>query len=185
MSFFNNKKFFAGPVNKLFNVAFLRENNIRFIHLFSEDIYFSFVVLMNARSYSLIPDVTYFYIMRNTSFGGGGQWKEHVCKSWVPVFIDILQYLQQSQTNKDLRIKIKKKLFGSRLNIAYHALKSPYKLQHYINDYLNPGLLKDKDTLKSPVLLLAYVFCLTPLFIKKQGVELFAVIKNFYKKNKK
>ncbi|MDR1633323.1 MAG: glycosyltransferase [Dysgonamonadaceae bacterium] len=185
MSFFDIKKFFAGPVNKLFNVAFLRENNIRFIHLFSEDIYFSFAVLMNARSYRLIPDVTYSYIMRSTSFGGGGQWKEHVCKSWVPVFIDILQYLQQSQTNTALRIKIKKKLFGSRLNIAYSALKSPYKVQHYINDYLSPALLKDKDTLKSPVLLLAYIFSLMPFFIKKQGVKLFSTIKNFYKKNKR
>jgi hypothetical protein len=84
-----------------------------------------------------------------------------------------------------LRIKIKKKLFGSRLIIAYSALKSPYKVQHYINDYLSPQLLKDKDTLKSPVLLLAYVFSLMPLFIKKQGLKLFAVIKKFYKRSKK
>lgn len=136
MSFFDIKKFFAGPVNKLFNVAFLRENNIRFIHLFSEDIYFSFAVLMNVRSYWLIPDITYFYIMRSTSYTGGGQWKEYVYKSWISVFVDMLQYLQQSQTSTALRIKIKKKLFGSRLIIAYNALKSSYKVQHYINSTL-------------------------------------------------
>lgn len=184
MSFFDGNKYFAVVWNKLFNVAFLRENNIRFIHLFSEDIYFSFAVLMNARSYRLIPDITYFYIMRSTSFGGGGQGKEYVYKSWVPVFIDILQYLQQSQTNTALRFKIKKKLFGTRLNMAYKALKGSYKVQHYINDYLSPELLKDKDTLKSPVLLLAYVFSLMPLCIKKQGVALFSVIKKLYKRGK-
>jgi hypothetical protein len=96
-----------------------------------------------------------------------------------------LKYLQQSQTNTALRIKIKKKLFGTRLVIAYSALKSPHKVQHYINDYLSPELLKNKDTLKSPVLLLAYVFSLMPLVIKKQGVKLFITIKNFYKRSKK
>jgi glycosyltransferase involved in cell wall biosynthesis len=185
MSFFDIGKFFAGPVNKLFNVAFLWENNIRFIHPFVEDIYFSFEVTMNARSYALIPDVTYFYIMRSTSSTNGGQWKEPIYKAWILIFTDILQYLQQSQIDTALRIRIKKKLFGTRLNIAYQALKSPCKVQHYINDYLSPVLLKDKDALKSPVLLLAYAFSLMPFFIKKQGVMLVATIKKFYKRSKK
>jgi hypothetical protein len=149
MSFFDNKKFIAFAWNKLYNVAFLWENNIKTIHRITEDIYFSFTVLMNARSYRMIPDVTYFYIMRSTSYTGGGQWKEHTYKSWVPIFADQLKYLQQLQTpgsehpetKTALRIKTKEKLFGSRFIIAYSALKSPCKVQHYINDYLSPELL--------------------------------------------
>jgi glycosyltransferase involved in cell wall biosynthesis len=185
MSFFDIGKFIALIWNKLYNVAFLRENNIRFLHPFVEDIYFSFEVTMNARSYALIPDVTYFNIVRSNSTSNGGELKEHFYKWWFSVFTDMLQYVNRSQLHTALRIRIKKKLFASRLIVAYHALKSSYKVQHYINDYLSPALLKDKDTLKSPVLLLAYAFSLMPFFIKKQGVMLFAAIKNFYKRSKK
>ena len=184
MSFFDIKKFFAGPVNKLFNVAFLRENNIRFIHLYAEDNYFSYIVTMNARSYSLIPDITYIAHMRSSSIPGL-QYKDSYITFWTSIFADQLQYLQQSQTNTALRIKIKKKLFGERLFMADQVLRYYPKLHHYINDWLGPKYLKDTDTLKSPVLLLAYVFSLMPLFIKKQGVKLFAAIKNFYKRNKR
>jgi glycosyltransferase involved in cell wall biosynthesis len=191
---FDSRKYLLISCNKLYNVAFLRENNIRCIHHIGEDIYFNFTVLMHAQFYSLIPDVTYFNFLRSSSLtGGGGPMKEIFFKYWLSIFVDQLKYLQQLQTsgsehpvavNTALRIKIKQKLFGSRLIIAYSALKSPCKEQHYVNDYLSPELLKDKDTLKSPILLLAYVFSLMPLFIKKQGIKLFAVIKKFYKKNK-
>jgi glycosyltransferase involved in cell wall biosynthesis len=151
MSFFDNKKFVAFPWNKLYNVAFLRENNIRFIHLFSEDLYFNFVVLMNAKSYSLIPDVTYFFILRSTSTPGI-QYKENYPKYLHSIFVDQLKYLQQLQypdsehpvTNTALRIKIKEKLFGSRLIFANHALKGPCKVQQNVDDFLSPELLKDK-----------------------------------------
>jgi glycosyltransferase involved in cell wall biosynthesis len=185
MSFFDIRKSYATVWNKLFNVAFLRENNIRFLHPFVEDIYFSFEVAMNARSYALIPDVTYFNIQRSNSTSNGGELKEHFYKWWVSVFIDMSQYVNRLQLHTALKIRIKKKLFGTRLRVAYNTLKSPYNVRHYINDYLSPALLKDKDTLKSPVLLLAYAFSLMPFFIKKQGVMLVAAIKNFYKRSKK
>lgn len=183
MSYFDGNKYLAVVWNKLFNVAFLRENNIRFIHKYAEDIYFSYMVLMNARSYSAISDITYNAISRSSSIPGL-QYKDSYITFWSSIFADQLQYLQQSQTNTALRIKIKIKLFGSRLFMANQVLRYYPKLHHYINDWLGPQYLKDTDTLKSPVLLLAYVFSLMPFFIKKQGVILFSVIKKLYKGSK-
>jgi glycosyltransferase involved in cell wall biosynthesis len=48
--------------NKLYNVSFLRENNIRCIpHHLGEDVYFTFQVILNAGSCRLLANITYIY----------------------------------------------------------------------------------------------------------------------------
>ncbi len=51
--------------NKLFNLAFLRTNNIRCIDNHRhEDVYFSFQVVFYAKSIITVPNITYNYLMR-------------------------------------------------------------------------------------------------------------------------
>jgi len=162
MSCFDGRKYLLTCWNKLYNLSFLREHHIRCRHhRIAEDIFFSFQVLLNARSYCSIPNL---------------------CEAWKHVFKEQYEYLAKYPASTALRVKIKKKLFFTRQYVAYNALKSPYNVQHYINDYFSSELLRDKDTLRSPILLLAYIFSTMPFFIKKQGVFFLAFIKRLVKK---
>lgn len=58
----NNNKILAEVWNKLYNMEFLRKNNIKCISgVHVEDVSFSFQVNLAARSCRLVPDITYTY----------------------------------------------------------------------------------------------------------------------------
>jgi len=152
--------------NKLYNLSFLRENNIRAIanHLL-EDMYFYVQGLATAQSYIIIPDVTYYYYSRIST--PPKEWRERIYKEWSQVPCDSLNFLDKSSANLKTRIIIRKKLFWLAIGASGLALKSSYNVQHYIKDYVNPDYLKNKDTLHNGVLMLAYIFSCMPFKIKK------------------
>lgn len=51
--------------NKLYNLRFLRENNIRCTHPYIEDFHFSFMLFSKAKSCVLLPDITYEYVIHD------------------------------------------------------------------------------------------------------------------------
>ena len=66
LSYFNNR-FFIQTWNKLYKISFLRDNHILCHHRIIDDHYFTFQLLLYADSYSVIPDITYYYYVRKTS----------------------------------------------------------------------------------------------------------------------
>ncbi|NDV96122.1 glycosyltransferase family 2 protein [Dysgonomonas sp. 521] len=54
-------------VNKLYNLKFLRNNNIRCIHLMYEDIFFTYNLILHAQSCQIVSDATYNYYEHATS----------------------------------------------------------------------------------------------------------------------
>ncbi|OAV74907.1 putative glycosyl transferase [Bacteroidales bacterium Barb7] len=163
-----NGKFPVTVWNKLYKTSFIRINNIRCVpHQTIEDNYFTFQIVINAQSYSIISEITYFYHIRNGSVTNGGVWSENIYIQWSKIFKDQLSALNASSLDFVLRRKIKKKLFWTRIGVSERALKSPHNVQHYINDYLSSSFLKDKDTLFSGILLLASGISQMPLAVKK------------------
>ena len=158
---------FHVPVwNKLYNLQFLRENNIRAIpnHLL-EDVFFYVQVLATAKSYIIIPDITYYYYtIINIP---PKEWSERIFIEWNQILIDSLNFLNNSTADIKTRIIIRKKLFWLVIGASGLALKSSHNVQHYINDYLKPDHLKNKDTLHNWILIPAYIFSCLPLKIKK------------------
>jgi glycosyltransferase involved in cell wall biosynthesis len=169
LTYFDNK-FTVCTWNKLFNVSFLRTNNIKcaLSHTIVDDIYFSFQLLLKAQSYSAISDITYFWHIRNDSASLGGAWTEKTFNQCAQIFAAQIEFLQELSLEPALRLKIKKKLFRLRWFVSKYAVK--YNVRRYINDYLNPALLKDKDVFRSPFLCLAYIASSMPLPIKKTGL---------------
>ena len=77
--------------NKLYDLDFLKEFNIACIdNQTIEDNYFTFQVLLYARSYSVISDITYSYILRETSSTAGNLWSIKVFEQWCDIFVDQL-----------------------------------------------------------------------------------------------
>lgn len=182
LSYFNNR-FHIPTWNKLYKMSFLRKYQIFCRHHFIDDHYFTFQVLLCANSYSIIPDITYLHYKIATSASQGGEWKDNIYKEWITVLKDEMRLFQDALFPENLRKKIKKKLFVQRLIIANATLKSPYDVQHYIQDYLNPSFLKDKYTFRDPVLLLFYLLSYMPLGLKKIYTPFLIQIKNRIKKN--
>lgn len=59
---------FPMSYNKLYTLSFLRENNIRCIpHFLIEDPWFTYQVILCAKSCSLISDITYYYLVNDNS----------------------------------------------------------------------------------------------------------------------
>jgi glycosyltransferase involved in cell wall biosynthesis len=174
LSYFNGK--FSIPMwNKLYKLSFLHDKHIRCNpHQTVEDNYFTFQILLNASSYSIIPDITYFHNVRWDSASNGGKWNDKVFEDWTSIFVDLLRLLQESSLDSKLKIKVKKRLFKRRWGISGMALKSPHNVQHYIKDYLSPVLLKDKDTFRSAYLFIAYIFSSMPFWFKKKCLSLHA-----------
>jgi glycosyltransferase involved in cell wall biosynthesis len=167
-----DSKFAVGSVNKLYKISFLRMNNIKCLpsHTKMEDVYFSFQLLLNAQSYSVISDITYFVHRRSDSASGGGNWSEQIFSQWVLIFAAQIEFLQKLSLDPALNLKVKKNLFKVRWVVSKNAMRSPYNVRGYINDYLNTALLKDKDIFRSPFLCLAYIISAMPLPIKKIGL---------------
>ncbi|MDR1897682.1 MAG: glycosyltransferase family 2 protein [Prevotellaceae bacterium] len=174
LSYFNGK-FPILMWNKLYKLSFLHDKHIRCIpYQTVEDNYFTFQVLLCASSYSIIPDTTYFHHVRWDSAGNGGKWGGKVFEDWTSISVDLLKLLQKSTLDSKLKIKVKKRLFKRRWGISALALKSPYNVQYYINDYLSPALLKDKDMFRSAYLFIAYLFSNMPFWFKKMCLSLHA-----------
>ncbi|WP_294588186.1 glycosyltransferase family 2 protein [uncultured Bacteroides sp.] len=63
-----NGQIFPMSYNKLYSLSFLRENDIRCIpHFLIEDPWFTYQVLLCAKSCSLISDITYYYLVNDNS----------------------------------------------------------------------------------------------------------------------
>jgi glycosyltransferase involved in cell wall biosynthesis len=170
--------------NTLYKMSLLRDNHISCIHSIMEDNYFTFQVLIYAHAYSVISDITYLRYFRNESITGGNKgYNEKIFMQLSEIFIDLLNFLHKSDLNPQLKIKIKERLFKRRWGISELAMKSPYKVQHYVKEYLSPKLSKDKDVFRSGFLFFAYIISIMPFPIKKIGLLLHMKFMNIEKSN--
>lgn len=65
--------------NKLYNLQFLKKNNIRCIDNNNhEDLYFSFQVALNVKIVSIVPEITYIYSFREGSIMSSYQEKNYI-----------------------------------------------------------------------------------------------------------
>jgi len=178
----NESSYFTGfhiPLwNKLYKLSFLKTNHIKCVpDSLTEDVLFYVQVLVNSNAYLVIPDVTYYYHCpihfppKDRSLKTYSDWRQ------VPV--DACNVLNKSSAEIQTRIKLRKKIFWLAISVSGMALTGSYNIQHYINDYLNPVFLKNKDTFHSWILIMAYIICCMPLEIKKIIVQIH--IKYFYK----
>jgi glycosyltransferase involved in cell wall biosynthesis len=178
LSYFD-RDFFVVVWNTLYKTSFLREHDIHCIHhLILEDNYFIFKALLHAQAYSVIPDITYFHHIRSDSITGGGVYNEKVFMQLPLIFSDILNLVQKSDMHPTLKIKVKERLFKRRWGLSLLAMKSLYKVQHYIKEYLNPKYLKDRDVFRSRMLFFAYIISITPFWIKKAGLLIYLKLTN-------
>jgi glycosyltransferase involved in cell wall biosynthesis len=156
--------------NKLYDVGMLRHRVIRCIpHQSIEDNWFTFQLLLSIGSYGVIPEITHHRSIRSGSITNGGDWGIEVYDQWPAIMESQLRLLVHIDP-VPLRILMRKKLFWSRVHISECALVGGYG--SYVKSYLRPTYLRDRDTLSSPFLLCAYIFCCTPLFIKRIGLIL-------------
>lgn len=66
--YMHNGNIFPMSYNKLYNLSFLRQNQIRCIpHFLIEDPWFTYQVILSAHSCSLLKDITYFYLVNENS----------------------------------------------------------------------------------------------------------------------
>ncbi|MDR2388335.1 MAG: glycosyltransferase [Tannerellaceae bacterium] len=164
------KHAYIGACNKLYKTSFLRKNNIRCIHPIMEDNYFSLKVLLYARGYSLIPDVTYLRYPREDSITGGGGGNVQTFRQFPQMLTDMARLIESALPEASLRLKVKGKFFKRRWGIAELAMQSPYNVRTYIRDYLSPTFLRDRDLVRSPFLFCAYILSILPLWMKKVGL---------------
>jgi glycosyltransferase involved in cell wall biosynthesis len=184
LSYFNNQ--FPIPVwNKLYKMNFLEMNGIKCIpHQTIEDNYFTFQVLLYTNAYRVISDITYLRYFRDESTTGGSKgYNEKVFMQLPEIFNDLLNLLHKSDLNPQLKIKIKKRLFKRRWGMSELAMKSPYKVQHYVKEYLSPKLSKDKDVFRSGFLFFAYIISIMPFPIKKIGLLIHMKFRNIERSN--
>jgi glycosyltransferase involved in cell wall biosynthesis len=167
--------------NKLYNVSFLRDNNIRCIYRNYEDTYSCFKMVLHANSCCLIPDITYLYKHREDSITNTGvRLSDSALSQLLCVFRDMSDLIKQVTMNKRLKIMTQKKFFWMRVHNAGLVRNGPVELHHYVNDFLNTAFLKDTYTLQNRSLLLYFIISGMPLFIKK----LFLSFYTFYVKLK-
>jgi hypothetical protein len=150
--------------NRLYKISFLRNNSIRCIpHDLHEDVYFTFQVAIKAKTYSVIPDVTYLY--RNNEVTGHS-WTKKKFDQLAEIFTGQLAVVNAEPLNKKMRLKYKKEAFWLRVNLSRSALVTPGCKRPYINDFLSDIYLKDKDTFRDGILFLGYCVAKMPLIGK-------------------
>jgi glycosyltransferase involved in cell wall biosynthesis len=170
---FNGKFFPVTMWNKLYNLSFLRTNDIKCIHQIHEDFYFTAMVLLHAQSYCTISSVTYLRHFRpDSAGGGGGEMSKNRYAEWPSVFHDLLGLLQKPFLDNKLKIELKKQLFKCTWFFALGAMRSSHHVQYYVNEYLNQLSLSTAAIFRSPLLFFAYIISIMPLWGKKAVLRL-------------
>jgi glycosyltransferase involved in cell wall biosynthesis len=167
--------------NKLYNVSFLRANNIKCIHQILEEHYFTAMVLLHAQSYSTISSVTYLRHLRDDSAGGGGEWPEKLFEEWPSVLRDLQDLLQKPSLDDKSKSELKENLFKLTWYYALRAMSSPHPVQYYVNEYLNQLSLSAAAIFRSPLLFFAYIISIMPPWGKKAVLRLRLYMKRMAK----
>lgn len=158
--------------NKLYNLDFLRKFSILCVdNQTIEDNYFTFQVLLYARSYSVIPDITYFYKLRSSSTTNANKWSLKVYEQWDNIFNDQISLLEKQILSESLKRKIYKKLFWQRVSVSERLICDLPDNKKYINSYLDMPLISNFQD-NSIILFLAYLLSKSPYWIKKIFLKL-------------
>jgi len=165
----------------LYDVSFLRKNDIKTDLSTIDDLNFSFKVVLKATTVAMLSKVMYIYYVNEGGVTSGGSWSEKIFKHWNNLFWEEKILLDNAELPAKLKITAKKKLFIQRLIISEAALKSKLNVQHYLRDYLSP-IFFDKDIWKSAPLFVFYVYSKMPLGVKKATVPWLMWIKNLRKR---
>lgn len=152
--------------NKLYNIDFLRKNKCYCVDSQTvEDNYFTFQILISAKSYAVIPDITYYYILRENSTTNANTWSIKVFEQWRNIFIDQLKLLKKKEFSPSLMTQILEKMFWSRVSVSERAMFELYDCKKYITSYLN---IKNDGFVfsKSMILYLCYLLSKSPYWVK-------------------
>lgn len=171
LSFFDGR-FPVYTWNKLYSLDFLKKFNIICVDSQTiEDNYFTFQVLLYAKSYSIIPDITYSYILRTTSTTNANIWSLKIFEQWYDIFLDQLSLLKKQLLPSSLMKKVLEKLFWQRVSVSERAMRDLPECEKYVNAYLSVPM-ECYCLNSSLVLFLAYFLSKSPYWIKKIFLKL-------------
>lgn len=139
----NTDNFPGSMWNKLFNLQFLRENNIRcdLNHWVIDDIYFSFLTILKANSFTSIKDVTLFWRQRPGS-AMNREFSEERFNLYLRIFDDMCEQVRRMKIKKP-QIIIPKELYyfiGKRYMTGFimrNLLHNKIVRRKYKEEYFN------------------------------------------------
>lgn len=153
--------------NILFDMDFLREQNIRFLstHIICEDVYFILQVFLMTTSTGAIPDITYTHFQDGESLSNG-VWSEKKFSTFFHLFADQAALLHTAQLSRPIRILYKRKLFWFRVWIAEMALQSPPYARPVISEALSTKYVYDRGMWRNATLIIGFLVSILPLWGK-------------------
>lgn len=122
MTYLKNNSYRISSTNKLYKREFLNNNDIKFIHRFHEDYYFSLQELYYSKSILIIPEITYNYILREDSITQGYSVSETKINRLLVVQQDLFNYLKGKNIKGILYVKY-------HLNLISYILFSAFKIR--------------------------------------------------------
>jgi glycosyltransferase involved in cell wall biosynthesis len=161
--------------NKLYKTSLLKEHHIYYSGRYLEDVNISFQIFSVVNSCCDLSDITYFHYGRPSSFGSNydGTKNIHIVLALDSFFSNAYNKIQT--LDPIYRIKIKEKFCAQRLTFCTWIIGGIH--EEYINHFLNPAYLQDKDIWKSPILFSFYVFSLIPLDVQKKLISFLLKLK--------
>lgn len=180
------KSYFRGNLNdlvwnKLYNVKFLRDNNIETEARSYEDIIMVYQVALNAEAISSLSLITYKKHDNPNSLGATNIRNLSAYSALVYTLHFKSLYLKSCNFDYSLRVLIKNYLFSNRLLESYGLSKSPESVHYLLPEALSSKYLLDKDTFTNPVLFVFWLFSILPYPIKMLGVRFYIFLRRFYK----
>ena len=167
--------------NKLYNVKFLRDNNIETDARSCEDIIMIYQVALNAEAISSLSLITYKKFINDNSLGATNVRNLSVYSAYIDTLDFKSLYLKSCNFDYSLRTLIKIYLFFNRLLVTYCVSKGPESVHYLLPEALSSKYLLDKDTFTNPVLFVFWLFSILPYPVKMLGVRCYIFLRRFYK----
>ena len=139
IDYFGNKIFLVYTWNKLYNLKYLRDNNIRCIpHHLCEDVFFTFQIICTCKSFYIYNGVTYHYLQNPNSLMGNQKngFTEKLSVMYVEAIVEKCKYIKNISDKDSLSIlcdSIVKEIKFLRNNIVSSSLIDNNKKKELIN----------------------------------------------------
>jgi glycosyltransferase involved in cell wall biosynthesis len=164
-AFFTGRNLMSTTViNKLYRLNFLKKNKIKGAPFnFSEDVYFSYQVILNACSCRLLPTMSYYYYEREGSIMGvAKKVRPYQIKQYEEFLFLLRRYIQEYQHCK----------FYSQLLLRIYYMQMSYSLKIYTSNeisykekkYFISNILQNPIPLRK-IIKLNHKHYLLPLFV--------------------
>ena len=161
--------------NKLYKTSLLKEHGIHCSERILEDVNMSFQIFSVIKSCCDLSEITYFYHSNSNSISSSVDSGKNISIALGLDSFFAFAHNKIQSLNPTYRIQIKEKFFVHRLLFTTWIIGGDY--EQYIDKFLSPDYLHDKDILKSPILFSFYLFSLMPLGIQIKIVPLLLKVK--------